>query len=379
MLQGKRITLFRLFGFRIQIEWTWLFLAVWLTWSLATNVFPARVGSQSRTVYWWMGAIGALGLFSSIVFHELCHSLVARRYGLPIRGITLFIFGGVAELEDEPSSPKAEFLMALAGPLSSVVLAALCWFLRWAGVQAHWPVPVLGVLRYLTTINASLAAFNLLPAFPLDGGRVLRAALWRWQDNVLWATRVASWIGALLGNLMLGLGTIVLFVGSFVDGSWLIVVGLYLRSASRESYRQMSIRHVLRGEPVSRFLEQDPVVVPVDVSLAGLVQDYVYRHQFKTFPVVDGTRLVGCVRAQALNQVPREEWALHTVSELVETCSAENTISGSVDAMAALTQMSRSGNGRLMVVDGEHLLGVVTLHDLLNVMALRLGMEPGLR
>lgn len=379
MLQGKRFTLFRLLGFRIQIEWTWLFLAAWMTWSLASSVFPSQVGGLARSAYWWMGVIGALALFSSIVFHELCHSVVARHYGLPIKGITLFIFGGVAELEDEPSGPQAEFLMALAGPASSAALSAFFWLLRSVGLRWGWPVAVLGVLRYLTVINGSLAAFNLLPAFPLDGGRVLRAALWRWQGNVLWATRVASWIGALLGNVLVALGTIVLFVGSFVDGSWLIVVGLYLRSASRESYRHMSVRYVLRGEPIARFVEPDPVAVPVDVSVANLVQDYVYRHRFKTFPVVDGARLVGCVRAQALNRIPREEWALHTVGELAEMCSTENTISGSEDAMHALAQMSESGSGRLMVVDGDRLIGVVTLNDLLDFLTLRLGIEPGMR
>jgi CBS-domain-containing membrane protein len=203
--------------------------------------------------------------------------------------------------------------------------------------------------------------------------------LWRWQDNVLWATRVASWIGALLGNVMLGLGTLVLFVGSFVDGSWLIVVGLYLRSASRESYRQMSVRYVLSGEPIARVMEPDPVAVPADVSLAELVQDYVHRHQFKTFPVVDGTRLVGCVRAQALSRIPREQWSLRTVGELAETCSAENTIAGSADAMHALTRMSRSGNGRLMVVEGDRLVGIVTLNGLLRFLTMRLGIEQGIR
>ena len=144
MLQGKRITLFRLLGFRVQIEWTWLFLAAWLTWSLAKNVFPTQVGGQSEATYWWMGGIGALGLFTSIVFHELCHSVVARRYGLPIRGITLFIFGGVAEMDREPPSPQSEFTMALAGPVSSALLALFSWlFSLWGGAQESagivWP------------------------------------------------------------------------------------------------------------------------------------------------------------------------------------------------------------------------------------------------
>jgi len=258
VLSGRRIKLFKLLGFQVQIEWTWLFLAAWMTWSLASDVFPASIRGLESSSYWWMGSAGALGLFASIVFHEL-------------------------------------------------------------------------------------------------------------------------WIGTLLGNLLLAVGTILLFLGSLVNGVWMIVVGLYLRSVSRQSYRQLSIRLALAGERVERFLIPDPVTVPPDLPLAELLEEYVYKHHQKTFPVVDGLRLVGCVHARALETVPQSQWTQRRVIDLTQTCDTEDIIPGGVDAMQALTQMSRAGRGRLMVVDGERLVGIITLQDLLEFLALRLGWLPGIR
>jgi Zn-dependent protease len=324
-----------------------------------------------------MGAVGALGLFASILFHELWHSLVARHYGIPIRGITLFIFGGVAELDDDPPSAKTEFLLALAGPASSAFLALSFQALRVLSVSAGWPRAVVAVLAYLVSMNVSLAAFNILPAFPLDGGRVLRSALWRWRGDIWWATRVASWIGALVGNLMVGLGTLVLLLGNFVGSVWLIVVGLYLKNASRTSYQRLSIRQTLKGEAVERFMEPNPVTVAASLSVAELAKDYVVQNHLRTLPVVNGATLVGYINTREINQVPRAEWGRHTVGEFSRTLSADHTIDRTGDAMKALTKMSRTGNSRLMVVDGDQLVGVVSLKDLLKFLSLKLKVRRG--
>lgn len=379
VLSGRRIKLFKLLGFQVQIEWTWLFLAAWMTWSLASDVFPGEIRGLEPSAYWWMGIVGALGLFASIVFHELWHSIVARRYGVAIDGITLFIFGGVAELREEPKSAKTEFLMALAGPASSALLGGAMLGARELVRLVSGSAEIVAVLRYLMSINLTLAAFNLLPAFPLDGGRMLRAAVWRWRRDLRWATQLAAWIGTLLGNLLLGVGTLLIFIGSLVNGVWMIVVGLYLRSVSPQSYRQLSIRLALAGERVEHFMVVDPVTVRPNLSLAELVEEYVYKYQQETFPVVDGWRLMGCVDAHALGTVPESQWARHTVLDLTQACDREDTISGGVDAMQALTQMSRTGRGRLMVIDGDRLLGIVTLQDMLEFLALQLGWQPSIR
>ena len=374
-MYGKGIPLFKLLGFEVKIELSWLILAGLIIWSLASNTFPADVGGLSRGAYLWMGVVGALGLFASIVFHELCHSLVARRYGLPIRGITLFIFGGVAEMEDEPPSPRSEFLMALAGPVSSAVLALGFYLLARLGAAEEWPAPPVAVLGYLASINISLAAFNIIPAFPLDGGRVLRSILWGWKNDMRWATRLASSIGTGFGYVLLGLGVLSLFMGRFSNGLWLFVIGMFLQNASRSAYRQIFVREALQGEPVSRFMKANPITVSPDLSIRDLVDNYVYKHHYKMFPVMRDTELVGCVTTRTISEVPRAEWDRRTVGTLLHECSIDNTVAPTEDAMDALSKMNRTHNGRLMVVDGQQLVGVITLKDLLSFLSLKMDLE----
>jgi Zn-dependent protease/CBS domain-containing protein len=372
---GKRITLFKLLGFEVRIDVSWLIIAVLITWSLARSVFPSYFKGLPVITYWGMGILGALGLFLSVIIHEFAHSLIARRFGLPIKGITLFIFGGVAEMEKEPPSAKAEFFMAIAGPATSVLLGLILLGITAFGPRADWPKPVMGVLSYLWSINLVLAGFNLLPAFPLDGGRVLRAALWGWTKRLRWATRVASLIGSGFGFALLALGVITILRGDFVGGIWWFLIGMFVRTASQGSYRQLLVSQILQGEPVRRFMQTNPVTVPYHISVGQLVEDYIYKHHFKMYPVVQEERLVGCITTREVKEVPRAEWEQHTVKELSKSCTNENTIAPDADAMAALALMSRTRNSRLMVVEGEHLVGIITLKDLLQFLSLKLDLE----
>lgn len=373
---GKAIPLFRIFGFQIKLDPSWFLLALLITWSLAQGLFPMQHPNLPGKTYWWMGAIGALGLFFSIIFHELSHSLVARRYDLPMKGITLFIFGGVAEMEREPAQPRAEFWMAIAGPVSSVLLAGIFYAVNTAGSVRGWPESVAGVLSYLAFINLLLAAFNMIPAFPLDGGRILRAALWSWKRNMRWATAVSSRVGSGFGLLLIFLGVFTVLMGNFLSGMWWFLIGMFLRNASMASYRQVLLRESLRGEPVSRFMKSQPVSVPAWISIREAVEQYFYRHQFKAFPVVSGARLIGCVSTRRIKEVPQSEWNAHSIAEILEPCGPENTISPDEDAMRALATMSQTGNSRLMVVDrGGRLTGIIALKDLMRFLAIKLELE----
>ena len=374
---GRKIQLFSLFGFKVGIDLSWLFLAVLVTWSLATGLFPYYFKGLSTSAYWWMGVAGALGLFVSIVFHEFCHSLVARHFGLPMKGITLFIFGGVAEMEGEPNSPKVEFLMAIAGPLSSASLAAVAYAASKLGTAVAWPGAVTGVIRYLAWLNLVLAVFNLVPAFPLDGGRVLRSILWRIKGNLRWATRIASACGSGFGLLLIVLGIINFIGGAFVAGVWYFLIGLFIRSASTMSYQQVLMRSALAGEEIERFMQDQPVVVPAATSVDDFVNNYFYRYHYKMFPVSNGGGLLGCVASRHVREVPREEWSRHTVGELLAPCSQGNTVSPHMDALRALTFMSRTGNSRLLVVDQGHLRGIITLKDMLKFLTLKMDLEGG--
>ncbi len=377
---GRRVTLFRLFGFAVRVDASWIVIAVLVTWSLAAGVFPAEFPGLTAGSYWWMGLVAAIAFFGSIVFHELCHSLVANRYKLPMHGITLFIFGGVAEMGSEPATPKIEFLMAVAGPVSSIVLGLMFWGLYITGA-ATWPVQALGILAYLAWINWLLAAFNLIPAFPLDGGRILRAALWHFKGDLRRATRIASAIGGGFGALLIAYGIFRLLAGNLIAAVWYCLIGVFLRGASRASYEQLLWRTALEGEPVRRFMRPDPVAVRAGMSLRQLVDDYVYRYGFKTYPVVaDGTEnLVGCVATSDVNRIPREEWERHHVDEIVHPCTGNTTVSPDTDAMQALTKIRENEGSNLLVTDHNRLLATVSPGDIMNFLAAKLELEGGPR
>ena len=371
---GRRITIFKLFGFEVRLDATWIVIAALVTWSLAAAVFPAAYPGFSRGTYWGMGIAGALGFFGSIVLHEFSHSLVARHYHLPMKGITLFVFGGVAEMGEEPQNPKVEFLMAIAGPICSIVIGFVFHILASAG--QGWPVEVIGVLSYLAWINWILAAFNLIPAFPLDGGRVLRAALWHLKGNLTRATQIASQIGSGFGILLMMFGVYQLFFGNFISAIWYFLIGTFLRGASQVSYEQMIVRSELEGEPIRRFMRPNPVTVRPDLSIRQLVEDYLYRYDFKVFPVVgDSDDLIGCVTTADVKDLPKEEWDQHHVSEVVKPCSAANTVSPDTDAMKALSKIRETGSTGLLVTERNHLLAVVSPKDVMNFLAAKLELK----
>jgi Zn-dependent protease/CBS domain-containing protein len=377
---GKPIELFEIFGFRVRIDPSWFIVALLVTWNFATIVFPAQLAGRTHATYWTMGIAGSLVYFLSVLLHELSHSLVARTYGLEMRGITLFIFGGVAEMPQEPTTPRSEFVIAAAGPLASVGIALVCGGIGLAGQTFGWPAPVITVLLYLGILNGALAVFNLIPAFPLDGGRLLRSVLWGWKKDLRRATRISSTIGSGFGLLLIAVGGVEIFSGSFTSGLWMCLIGLFVRNAAAASYQQLLLRRALEGEKVSRFMHPDPVTVPRGISIEDLVRDFIYRFHYKMFPVVDdGGRLLGCVTTRQVKELPREEWDRQTVGALAARCAPENTVEADADAMEALSRMNRTGVSRLMVVDGDRLLGILTLKDLLRFLALKMELEESAR
>jgi len=375
---GRTYTLFKMFGFAVRVDASWLIIAVLITWSLAAMVFPHQQPGLSHVEYWLMGIAGAFLLFASIIVHEFAHSLVARRSGLAMKGITLFIFGGVAEMEREPSSAKAEFQMAIAGPLTSVAVGVVFFILALA-LRGSWPVAVVGVFTYLYWINWVLAAFNMIPAFPLDGGRVLRALLWQWKGNIWEATRIASTIGSGFGVLLIAYGVYrLLFFGDFIGAVWLFLIGMFLRSVAQGSYQQLIVQRMLEGEPIRRFMNTNPVTVPPALSLEDLVEHYIYKYHYKMFPVVNESNdLLGCVTTKEVKAIPRGEWARNSVQAVMRASCAEDIVTPDTDAIKALTQMKKTQNSRLMVVDNGQLAGVLTLKDLLDFLSSKIELESG--
>lgn len=371
-MYASGLKLFTLFGFEVRLDVSWVIIAVLVVWSLSLGLFPALIPHLGPTAYWLMGIAGAIVLFASIIAHEFFHSLVARRFGIPMRGITLFLFGGLAEMGEEPPNAHSEFLMAAAGPLSSLATAGLGFAALAAGRRLNWPLPVLGVFDYWILVNLLLALFNLLPAFPLDGGRMLRAALWGWRKDFLWATRIAAFLGAFLAACLMLWGAFNILLGEFIGGLWIALIGWFLQHAARHSYRRAVNRRILQDEPVRRLMRVDTVTVPPSLSLRRWVDDYILRYHFKMYPVLDHERLVACVTAGHLARIPREDWPRRTVSEIADACTPDSTVGPDDNAAKALAVMNRTGASRLPVADHEQLVGVITLGDLQQYLALTL-------
>ncbi len=376
-----RWRLFRLLGIPIAVDASWLIILALLTLTLA-GTFPEFVltyypdaGPQPDWVYWVMALLAALAFFGCIVLHELGHAIVGRAHAMRIRGITLFLFGGVAEIEEEPPSAKAEFLMAIAGPVVSLLLAIGLGYLAWFGFHRAWSPEVVVVLSYLSLINALVLVFNMIPAFPLDGGRVLRSILWGLTDNQRTATYWASLAGRGFAWLLIFWGVLDFFSAHWLGGIWLVLIGLFLNNAAQAGYQQVLIRQALSGEPVARFMNSHPVCVPPDISLRQWLEEYVYRYDRKAFPVVEDGHLLGLIRTRSLSEIDRSEWEHHPVEEAMLRDLHEITIAPQADALAALKRLQRTEASCLLVVEGDQLLGIVTLADLLRFLNLKIELE----
>ncbi|MCI0430918.1 MAG: site-2 protease family protein [Rhodospirillales bacterium] len=370
MATDRRIPLLTLLGFRIRFDLTWLILVALVVWSLSADYFPASYADLQTSTYVWMGVVAAIGLFASIILHELAHSWVGRRLGLEIHGITLFVFGGAAELADEPKTARTEFLMAAAGPLASIALAVGFHAVALTFEAFGGPTPFSAVLRYLAGINGILAVFNLLPAFPLDGGRILRALLWAWRGNVLWATRVAAGAGGVLGLLLVALGVVSVVGGNFVGGMWAFLIGLFIRSAASSSHQQLIARHTLQHIPVRQLMVRDPVTVAPDVPVARAIELFL-ANNLKFLPVVADGQAAGHIGLREVKSLSPVERSERPVGQALTRLLPENSTSPHTDAAAALAQMQRTGLTRLLVVENGKLVGVICLKDLLDYLTLR--------
>jgi Zn-dependent protease len=367
-----RVKLFTLFGFQVWIDASWLLIGTLVAWTLAGIVFPAAVPALPALTYWSMAVAATIGLLFSIIFHETAHALVARQYGIEIRGITLFIFGGVAQMAAEPTSPRAEFLMALAGPVASLALSA---GLLAVGVWVHsmdGPEAVAEVVVYLGWLNAMVGLFNLVPAYPLDGGRMLRAALWGRRDDIGWATRIAAKAGDAFGLFLIVFGVLEILRGDFIGGIWQSLIGMFLRAAAGAGYQQTMVQRLLADVSVAQVMTPQPVAVPADLSIDLFIEDYLYRFHHREFPVVQGGVLTGLIGTKQVAALDRSVWPYTVVSAIAARCLPEDVITPEAGALEAITRMAASGRSRLFVVRNEHLVGIVSQRDLMELLSVKL-------
>lgn len=360
-----------LLGIPVTINFTW-FIAIWLVaWSLAGSYYPQQAPGFDANTYWAMGIASAVLLFASVLAHEFGHALTARRFGLRTGAITLFLFGGVAQIDEEPPSPRAEFLVAIAGPLTSLALAAVLY-----AVSPAFGDRALGVIiRYLVVVNLMLGVFNMVPGFPLDGGRVLRALLWHRSKSLPRATRIAARTGQAVAVLFIGAGLVVLS-RSLITGLWLVLIGWFLDTGAQSSYQQVLLRQGLGGVQVGAIMTRDPHTIEPSLTVERAIAEHFLPYKHGGFPVVYGDHLVGIVTLQDVAAVPSDRRAEVAVREVMTPREQLKTVQVDDSAYDALARMMQAGIGRLLVLDksGE-LAGIVTRSDLLHVLRLRGGTE----
>jgi len=371
----RKTELFKLLGFKVSVDVSWGIILFLVIWSLAAGAFPAYYPNLTIQTYWVMGIIGALGLFISIIIHEFSHSLVARKYGMDIKGITLFVFGGVAEMKDEPETPKIEFLMAIAGPIASLLLSLLFGALYQAAVAIGLSLPIVAILGYLSAINLLLAIFNMIPAFPTDGGRVLRSILWWIKGDIRWATRTASRISVIFAMFIIFIGFMNMIQGNVMGGIWWVLIGSFLFSAANSSYQSLLIKQSFAGKSVKDYINPNPVTVPSHTTLQEFVDGYLYRYHYKMFPVTQEGRISGLITLNALKAVPQEKWPTMQVSEIMQKATKVNTLPATMNVHEAMLAMNESGISRMLVEAHGKIIGIITLKDLLEFFTLKVELE----
>jgi Zn-dependent protease/predicted transcriptional regulator len=370
---GKRLRLFRLHGSRpleVKVDASWVFFACFLAWSLTSAFFPIHYPGLRTNTYAWLGLVGTLGFFLSVLAREMSHMLFARRSGAQPRSATLFLFGSFPEEEGRKETPQIELQSSAMGILTSVLVGIVSVLALWLGRNAGWARPIDATVSFLAVTNLLLAALHLLPVLPMDGGKMLHASLWLWKGDKRKTTRVLSQTAVPFVLSLIGIGIFQFFKGETLSGVWIALIGLSLGGAAKICF-DGSKKGNQTSLAIGSLMTHDPVTVPPHLNLQDFVEQFLHQYDYKFFPVVEGKNLLGCVEMKYLRAIPRDEWADHTVRDLVRPCSHRNVVLPGTDVHYALKLMSETGNSRMLVAEGNHLLGVLSLRDILRNPSLR--------
>lgn len=357
-------------GIPIGIHYSWIIIFGIITWSLATVYFPSQYPSWPPALKFGVGLATSLLFFGSVLFHELFHSFVALRYGIPVSSITLFIFGGVSQITRDARTPGSEFWIAIAGPLSSIGLAVF-FFLVFLASRSTL-VPLAALAQYLAYINAALAVFNLIPGFPLDGGRVLRSAVWGATGRFVRATRIASVVGQGIAYLIMLVGLYFIFNGDLLGGVWFIIIGWFLSNAAESSYRQVMLQDALQDVTVATIMSRDFEAVDPSMPLDELVSQHVLTHHLHAFPAaVDGAVLRGLVTLHDVKKVPQDKWPTTRVADVMTRAEGLKKLTPRDSLALAFQLLNENRIGQVPVVERDQIVGLVTRADLMHYIHMR--------
>ncbi|WP_414550767.1 site-2 protease family protein [Anabaena sp. CCY 0017] len=363
-MQGFRLG--SIFGFEIRVDLSRFLIFFLVLWTLSVGIFPTNYPGFDRGTYFGMGIVATLLFFASLLAHELSHTFVARAKGIPVEGITLFIFGGVSRTRMDAETPGDEFQIAGVGPLVNLLLAGLFGLIWSVGVNAGWSVVFTGVFAYLAAINLALAIFNMLPGFPLDGGRVFRSIIWKYTRHLNKATKIASNGGKWLAYLLISFGALEMFGRAILGGLWLILIGWFLYNAAESSYEELLLRTSLEGVQAREIMTPHPETFSPDMNLQELVDRYFLNRRYHSFPVTQDSHLVGIITLNQIKDIPREEWKYRTIKDTMSPIE-NRVIARSEEKMSQVLQkMQDSGVRRILVIQHDLLKSIITAHDLAN-------------
>ncbi len=363
------LRLCKIAGITISIHVSWIIIALLLTWSLATSWFPVFSPHWSTLTYWLVSSLAALLFFVSVLLHELAHSLVARMRGLPVKNITLFIFGGVSNIAHEPESPGVEFQMTFVGPLASLLIGGLSYLL-WIFVRDGTSL-LAATLAYLAFANLLLGVFNLIPCFPLDGGRILRSIIWMISGSLQKATRITVAIGQVIAYLMILWGVWMFFSGAVLSGIWIGFIGWFLLSSAQSTNSQVMLETSLKGVTVDAVMNVEPVTVPADISLQRLVYDLLLPRGYRSALVTEGDQLVGLITLSDIRHCPHAQWEQTPVSHVMTPLEKLHAISPQQSLSQVLSLMVNQDVNQLPVVQDTHLIGVLRRDDVMRFLEVR--------
>jgi len=377
-MKFRGFSLFRIRGIEVIIDYSWFIIFFLVVYTMAESYFPQVHKSYTVSQYWIMGTVAALLLFGSVLLHELAHSFVAIKYGIKVTSIRLLIFGGLAQVASEPKNGKQEFLIALAGPATSMLLGILCLLVYLYLFISNSLGAVAGIAWSLAWGNIIIAVFNMIPGFPLDGGRILRAFLWdRWNDMAR-ATRIVSQFGNAFALFLIIFGVMQFLVAqSFISGLWLIFIGLFMKQSATGSYRAVMLRRTLSGVQVKALMTENVMRVDWLISIDHLVHDYIYKHQFTHFPVFDRDEFIGMVSLEEVKTISKELWGFKQVRDIMTPLDLVPSLKPTDDATDALSRMVSYEIERMPVVEEGRLLGIISRSDIMNFFKIKtdLGME----
>lgn len=363
-MQGFRLG--SILGFEIRIDFSWFIIFLLVLWSLSSSLFPTQFPELSPVTHLLMGIVGTLLFFASLLIHEISHSLVAKTKGIPIEGITLFIFGGMARTRMEAKTPGDEFQIAGVGPLVSILLSGLFSLFGYVSHQMGWGTAITGVAAYLAMINLLLAIFNLLPGFPLDGGRLFRATVWKITGNLTLATQMASIGGRFFGAFIVALGFLQLLRGFLVGGIWFILIGWFLMTAAVASYQEQLLRISLEGVRAQHMMTRHPETVASDLDLWELVDKFFLLRRYQAFPVMENDHPVGIVTLNQIKEIPRDQWIRYTVRDIMTPIEKGVVVRSQAKMPDVLNKMEESDTRRVLVVEDGQLEGIITASDLMR-------------